>query len=416
MRSRVFAVVGAVVVVLAGASASPVSGNPLSGSTWVGTPNGLVGVQQTVILRAPKLAGQAATITFSNSAAGTNAGSTSVNSAGFGYLNWTPNLPGAWTVTATSGGATVDTAAITVSAMPTFTTLLAPGEVENNAQATLTAQVKALSGSITPSGSITVRNQFQNTVATGTLSPTATPGLASASIAWTPTTTGQLLTATYTPATAAFSGSTSPGQLPIVAGPQGVSIQMPPVLYVGVPATVSAVINSIYQTANGGSVAFNLNTQGFISYPMGGSRPIANGVGSTTWTPTQTGVQTVGVSYSSANFSISETDSQSVNVQPAPSADTITVTPAGSAAWGPGNVGALTAGSSVALTPASRSGNPVTLNANGPCAMEAGTVTVLGTGTCSITATSVGNGSTLTGTQATYTIEIQPAPKKKKKR
>jgi hypothetical protein len=403
-------------VFVGAAVVSPAASSPLSGNTWVATPNGLVGTQQTVILRAPKLAGQAATITFSSAASGTNAGSTSVNSAGFGYLNWTPNLPGTWTVTATSGGATVDTATITVSAMPTVTTLLAPGEVENNAQATLTAQVKALSGAITPSGTITVRNQFQSTLATGTLSPTSTPGLASASIAWTPTTVGQSLTATYTPATAAFGGSTSPAQLPVVAGPQAVSLQMPPVIYVGAPTTVSAVINSIYQTANGGSVAFNLNTQGIISYPMGGSRPIANGVGSTTWTPTQTGVQTVGVSYSSANFSISETDTQVVTVQPAPTADTITVTPAGSAAWGPGVVGALTAGSSVALTPTARSGNPVTLNVAGPCAIDGGTVTVLGAGTCAITATSVGNGSTLGGTQATYTINVQAAPKKPKKR
>ena len=40
-----------------------------------------------------------------------------VNSAGFAYLPWTPNQAGTWTITATGGGATIDTSSIAVAAV-----------------------------------------------------------------------------------------------------------------------------------------------------------------------------------------------------------------------------------------------------------------------------------------------------------
>lgn len=396
---------------VAGLSAPAANAVPLTGNTWVGTPNGVVGVQQTVIVKAPRMAGQVATISFTNPGTGTNSGQAPVNSAGFAYLPWTPNLPGAWTVTASNSGSTIDTASILVSAMPTVTTLLMPGEVERNRATSITAEVKALSGSIAPSGSISVTNQLGSQVATGTLQPTSTPGLALANMSWTPPDGSFRFTATYTPNSSAFIGSTSPGQTPVIAGAQAVSLSMPPVLFVGVPATVSGVINPQFQQAQGGSVAFYLNTQGVISYPMGGSRPIAAGIGSTTWTPTQAGLQTVGVSYSTANFSLSATDTQAIVVQPAPTPDAITVTPTGSNAWAPGVVGQLPAGSSLELTPSSASGNPVPLGVDGPCAMEAGTLTLLGPGPCTVTANSLGNGGALAAGQSEYVIEVQSAPR-----
>lgn len=414
LRFRTLA--AALVLALAGAGlvAPASSGVPLTGKNWVGTPNGLVGVQQTVIVRAPRLAGQVATIAFANPATETNSGQAAVNANGFAYLPWTPNLPGTWTITATSGTTTIDSANVLVSAMPTATTLLMPGEVERNRTISIAAEVKALAGTSAPSGTISVTNQFGSEVATGTLQPTATPGLASATISWTPAPGSFRFNATYTPNTTAFLASTSPGQTPMIGGAQAVSLSMPPVLYVGVPATVSAVINPQFQQAQGGSVGFYLNTQGEVSYPMGGSRPIASGVGSTTWTPTQAGFQTVGVSYSTANFSISATDTQAIVVQPAPAPDAITVTPTGGAAWAPGVVGTLQVGNFVELTPSSQSGNPVTVSVDGPCAMEAGTLTLLGPGQCSVTAASIGNDSSLRATEATYVIEVQAAPRKRR--
>ena len=413
-RFRLLAAAAALGLAATGLSVTSASAVPLTGNTWVGTPNGLVGVQQSVILRAPRLAGQVATITFSNPATGTNAGQAAVNSDGFAYLPWTPNVPGTWTISAGNGANSVDTASVLVAAMPTATTLLMPGEVQGNLETSIVTQVKALAGSIAPSGTIAVQNQFGNTVATGTLQPTSTPGLSSANISWTPAPGSFRFNAVYTPNSSAFTGSTSPGQTPLIAGAQAVSLSLPPVMYVGVPATISAVINPQFQQAQGGSVAFNLNTQGIVSFPMGGSQPIVNGVGSTTWTPTQAGVQTVGVSYSTANLSFSATDTQAIVVQPAPTPDAVTVTPTGGSAWAPGVVGTLQAGNFVELTPSSASGNPVTLSVSGPCAMEAGTLTVIGAGQCSVTAASIGNGANLAPSQATYVIQVQAAPRKRR--
>jgi len=401
-------------LVLTGLMAAPSQSAELSGRNWVATPNGLVGVQQIVTVRAPRQVGSVATITFQNATAGVNAGQAVVNSQGFANLPWTPDLPGAWSVSATVGGVNIDAAAIVVGAMPTRTILLTPGEVQENRTTTIVATVEALGGIITPSGTITVRNQANAVVATGTLVPTATTGLAQAEISWTPTPGAVTLTASYNPATTAFGSSASPQQSPIVGGAQAVSLRMPPIAYVGVEETVSAVIQPSFRSPLGGSVAFNLNTQGIVSFPMGGSRPIAGGVGSAQWVPTQAGVQTVGVQYASANFAINGSDTQAINVQPAPTPDVITVTPTGAGAWPSGNVGTLTLGSYVQLTPTSQSGNPVTLATDGPCAAQAATVTMLGPGECSITATSLGNGGSLTGTSQEYFVTIQAAPRNRR--
>lgn len=414
MRSVRFVSAGAAALLAVAFAAAPTSGAALEGQNWVSAPNGLVGVQQTVIVRAPKARGSVATITFENSAAGTNSGQAVVNSQGFAYLPWTPNLPGTWNITASAAGSALDTATIAVAGMPTTTTLLVAGEVAENQTTTIVAQVKALPASITPSGTITVRNQSNAVVATGTLAPTATQGLASADLNWTPTPGQVTLTATYNPASTAFTSSTSTPQSPVIAGGQAVSLRMPPEAYVGVPETISAVIQPAYRSPLGGSVAFSLNIDGFLFFPMGGSQPTGGGIGNAQWTPGQTGIQTVGVEYASADFAINGRDTQVINVLPAPTPDTVTVTPAGSAAWAPGNVGILRQGNYVQLTPTSLSGNPVQLSTDGPCAADAADVTMLGPGVCEITATSIGNGGSLAPTSATYTVTIQ-APAKKRR-
>ena len=250
--------------------------------------------------------------------------------------------------------------------------------------------------------------------ATGALNPTDVPGVASVTMNWTPPPQPVGLTATFTPSTEAFQSSTSLGISAAVGGEKAIALRTPPVMYVGVPATISAVVGRNFFSPLGGSAAFNLSIDGFTFFVMGGSQPINNGVSTITWTPTQAGVQTINVQYASANFAINGRDSQVVNVQPAPTADAITVTPAGAPAWGPGIVGTLTQGSSVQLTPQSLSGNPVTLSADGPCALNAATITVLGPGTCSVTASSVGNGANLAPAQATYTINVITPPKKRR--
>jgi hypothetical protein len=410
---RVVAAVAALGLALGGAQAVQAKG--LSGRSWVATPNGMVGVQQTVLLKAPKLAGQVATFTFTSPAGTNNSGQATVNSSGFAYLPWTPNAAGTWTLTATSGGTKVDDSTFLVVPMPTTTDLLIQGEVQAGVAVTMVTEVSAIGGVIAPSGTVTVRNSTGGVVATGSLVPGNNQKTSTVSLTWTPSSTGSTLTASYSPNSTAFSASQSLSSSPLVAGAQAISVRLPQRMYLGVPASISSVVSPSSLDNNiGGSQAFNLSIDGFVFYVMGGSQPMnTQGVTTITWTPTQSGIQAINAQYASANFAYNGRDSQIINVQPAPTPDTVTVTPVGAPAWGPGNVGTLTEGSWVEVTPTSTSGNPVTLAADGPCAIEAGTVTALGPGTCTITATSVGNGGNLAAAQSSYTISVVKNTKKK---
>jgi hypothetical protein len=47
--------------------------------------------------------------------------------------------------------------------------------------------------------------------------------------------------------------------------------------------------------------------------------------------------------------------------------------------------------------------------------MEGASLTALGAGACTVTATSMGNGGNLKATSANYTINVTPAPTKKRR-
>ena len=158
-KSRILAASAALVLTMTGIFAPASHSAPISGRDWVATPNGLVGVQQMVIVRASGQAGAMAVVTFQNTSAGINAGQAAVNSQGFAYLPWQPGTPGAWNISATVGGSAVGTASIVVAAMPTTTTLLIPGQVRNGRTATIVAHVRSIGGEVIPSGTIAVRNQ-----------------------------------------------------------------------------------------------------------------------------------------------------------------------------------------------------------------------------------------------------------------
>jgi hypothetical protein len=75
----------------------------------------------------------------------------------------------------------------------------------------------------------------------------------------------------------------------------------------------------------------------------------------------------------------------------------------------------MVARTAVTVSGASTSGNPVTFAVAGPCAMEGASLTALGAGACTVTATSMGNGGNLKATSANYTINVTPAPTKKRR-
>ena len=382
---------------LAGGSAA----TPFSGSMWLATPNGLVGIQQTVTLRASTSVGEVATIEFSNAVTGTNKGQAVVDSHGFAYLPWTPNLPGSWGLTASVGGMTIGSTNITVETMPTVTALLAPGAVQAGQDITLTARVEALGGRITPSGLVSIRNNSNNIVAQGSVFPSIDAGVAVASLAWTPSRGETSLIAEYTPATSAFSRSTSRAQTPTVGTQPALTLRLPQVSYVGVADTYEVLIAPDRRSPEGGSAAFSVNMDGFTFYVMGGSKPVRDGVSATTWTPGVPGVQTIQVSYSTADSRFSGTAAQSINVQPAPQPDTVTSDHLGFA----GNA-SFAAETTIDPKMTSKSGNPVIVSTNGPCVMNAGALSLLGAGICSVQARSLGNGGSLAGQSETFTLEI----------
>ena len=388
---------------------------PLTGPTWVAATNGVAWTPQTITIKAGKKAGATVTIAVSGSAGGSTTLTAPVNSAGFAYASWTPTASGTFTLTASGTAGQIGTSSVVVVPAPTTTTLFVPANVQPGVAVPIFAEVDTLSSAVAASGTVTVRDQNSNVVATGTLVASGNAGEASARMSWTPRPGSPVLTATFTPATNAFTSSTSLPEDPFVGGSWTVSLTAPPVMYVGVPATLGAVIGAGIPTTVGGSAAFNLNIDGFNFYVMGGSNQINAGVATYQWTPTQAGLQTIRVQYASNNLEYNGTASQVVNVQPAPSPDAITLTPTGAPAWNPGMVGTLTQGDTVTLTPTSVSGNPVTMAANGPCAFEDAVLTMLGPGTCTVTATSFGNGGSVSATTSDYTITITPAPKKKKR-
>jgi len=398
-------------------AAAPAShSEPLTGPTWVAATNGVAWTPQTITIKTGKKAGPTVTIAVTGSAGGSTTLTAPVSPAGFASASWTPTASGTFTITATGAAGQLGTSSIIVVPAPTVTTLFVPGNVQPGVAVPIFAEVDTLSSSVAASGTITVRDQSNNIVATGTLSASGNPGEANTRMSWTPSPGSPALTATFTPATNAFSSSTSLPEDPFVGGSWTVSITAPPVMYVGVPATLGAVVGAGIPTTVGGSAAFSLNIDGFNFFVMGGSNQINDGVATYQWTPTQAGFQTIQVQYASNNLQYNGNASQVVNIQPAPTPDSITVTPTGAPAWTPGPVGTLTQGNTVTLTPTSASGNPVTMSSDGPCAFEDAVLTILGPGTCTITATSYGNGGSLTGTQTDYTITALAAPKKKKKR
>ncbi len=396
------------------ASAPTSHAEPLTGATWVATPNGVAWTPQTVTVKTGKKAGPTVSIAVTGTDGGATTLTAPVNDTGFAYASWTPTAAGTFTLTASGASGQLGTASIVVVPAPTLTTLFVPGNVQPGVEVPIFAEVDTLSSSVAPSGTITVRDQYNNIVATGTLAATGYPGEATTRMSWTPSPGSPSLTATFTPATNAFAPSSSPSQIPFVGGSWTIAITAPPVMYVGVPATLRAVVGAGIPTTVGGSAAFSLNIDGFNFYVMGGSNQVNDGVATYRWTPTQVGFQTIQVHYSSNDFRYNGNASQIVNIQPAPSPDVITVTPSGASAWTSGPVGSLPQGSDITLTPTSASGTPVIMSSDGPCAFEDGVLTMLGAGTCTVTATSFGNGGSLSGTEDTYTINITSGPKNRK--
>ena len=372
-------------------------------NAFIATPNGMVGLQQEVVVRAPNLAGQVATISFTSGAI-SNAGQTAINAQGFGSLAWTPTSAGSWTIAGAGNTASVSSTTISVAAMPTTTAALVPNLVQTGVANALTIVVSAPLGVLPPTGTVTVRNQFQNQLASGTL--VASSGTTStATVSWTPA-NGDAITAFYTPAPGSGFAASQSGQFePVTTTARvPVALRFPGTLYVGSPTIIGA------QTGFGvtpGSAAFFFDGVGII-----GSTPTdANGGISAVWTPPVAGVHTISTEFSSSDGRFTGTSSQVVNIQPAQPRDSLTITAADGSPWSPGSPIALRTGTSVNLTVTTASGATGVLSEEGPCVINGTTLTALGTGQCTITATSPGSDA-ITPATATYVVTVTAPPRR----
>ena len=368
---------------IAAAHAAPLASTATP--AWVAAPDGVVGVQETITVHAPALRGRVVDVDLATTGL-IQRGQVALNAAGDASMPWTPALPGRWTVAVAGGPAS----ALTATAMPTVTSLSAPSVVANGQPASFTTTVTTLGGSIGPSGTVALVDPTGATVTTAALGP-ASGTQATATLTWTPTGSPVPLRAVYTPATAAFAGSTSGTQAPAL-GDATLAVQFPDTLYAGVPVTLQAITGA---GVPGGSAAFTLSIDGF-GFFIAGSHPVVGGVATQRWAPGQKGYQTIGATFTSSTGAVNGVAQQAVFVQPAPVADTVTIT-AGGAAW----PSTLAAGSSTPLLATAVSHAPVSLSASGPCVIEGAVLRAVGPGTCTVTAQSLGNGGSLTaGTTA----------------
>ena len=403
LRSRALALVASFVLIagLSGLTAAPAS----AANAFIATPNGMVGMQQEIVFRAPSLAGQVATIGFVSGGI-SNAGQTAVNSQGYGSLAWTPTSAGSWTISGLGSAAAIGSTTINVAPMPTATYALVPNLVQTGVANRITVAVTALDGIIAPAGTVTLRNQNQNVIGTGTLSP-STGNTSTVSVQWTPV-AGETVTTSYTPASTAFVPSVGETAQPAyTSSVVTVALRFPPVLYVGTPTILGAQTGT---GVPGGSASFFFDGIGII-----GSTPTdATGGVAAAWTPTASGVHTISTQFSSASGGFSGTSSQTVNIQPAKASDVITVAPQGGSPWNPGLPISVQAGSTSVLTATAQSGATVVPSETGPCVINGATMTALGAGQCVLTATSPGSTS-INPETATYIITVTAPPKKPKR-
>lgn len=403
IRRRFMAISATAALALSAGVSAPVA--QAAAATFVATPNGMVGLQQEIVVRAPRSSGQIATINFSSGTL-SNAGQTAINAQGYGSLAWTPTSAGQWTISGTVGGASLGTTTITVAAMPTTTAALVPNLVQVGVSNPVTVVVSAPLGVLPPTGTVTLRNQNQNVIGTAALSASSGTS-SSATLTWTPANSESLI-ASYAPAApAGFASSVSETATPQTTTAQvPVALRFPPVLYVGTPTIIGA------QTGNGvtaGSAAFFFDNVGIIgSTPTDGTGGIA-----AVWTPPASGVHTLSTQFTSNNGRYTGTSSQVVNIQPAKAADAITVTPNGQGAWPASSPIRVVAGSTVTLATTTASGATAVLSESGPCVINANTLTALSAGQCTITATSPGSGVIAPDTE-TYVVTISAAGKKKR--
>ena len=390
-----------------GAGAASIAPANAATASFVATPNGMVGVEQSVLIYAPSLKGQAITVGFALGSAGSSQ-QTVVGSNGYASMSWTPNLAGAWTISGLGNAIAAGSTTINIAAMPTTIQLMAPTNATSNAITSVTAVVTAQGGDLAPLGSVNVQSGYGQPVGVQGLTPIAGTESSYATLSWQPQILGPFpLVATYTPDSGAMLSSVSPTVTSqIVPNAGAIELRLPGTYRVGTPVALSAIVTP---NTTAGTAAFSISS-GYAS----GSITLVNGVATTQWTPTQQGNQIITTAYSSnVAGGPSGRVTQAVNVLAPLPADTVNVnSPTGP--WGPGRPISIRQGTSVNLSTSTASGTQVLLSETGPCVINGSIITGLGSGTCTVTAASIG-GNGYSAQSEEFVVSVTTKPKKKKR-
>lgn len=390
-----------------GATAVTGSAASAAARSFISTPNGMVGVEQEILVFAPTLKGQPVVIGVNN-AESSGTLQTTIGANGFGAASWTPNAGGTWTVSGLGTAVSVGNTSISVAAAPTNTVLLSGNFIQSFVNNPLTAVVSAPGSTIPPQGTVTVTNQNGAVKATGGLTPIAGTGTATANLTWKPDANGTYpLFTTFTPSNSAFAASTAPTATPQAGpGPVPVALALPPSLYVGESAVVGAVLGAEFPN---GSVAFLLNGTG-----ISGSIFTNNGQASTAFTPWFSGNTTVTVSYTSIQpngRTFTGTSFQPIAISNPRATDVISVQ-GSNGVWAPGKPIVVTQNRAINLAGGAQSGSPVTFSESGPCVLNGSTLTGRAAGVCTVTAYSPGNAQLKPASQE-FVVTVQKAPKRR---
>ncbi len=371
---------------------------------FITSPNGLVGVQQEVVVYAPQMSGQPATVGLTSGATQLVI-QTPINPQGYGYASWTPTTAGTWTINGLGSAAASGTTTITVAAMPTTTALEVPNNAQVNTAISVLATVTAPAGSLAPTGTMTLRDYpSQNVIATVAVNPVGTSTSSLATFTWTPGSTGVAsLIANFTPSNSSFGASTSAvGQSTISTAVNIISLAFPAQLNVGTPTVLTSILGANQPQ---GTAAFLFDGQGISA-----SIPTVNGIANFPWTPSAAGVHIIGVNYSSST-NVSGSSFQPVTIQAALPRDTMTVDPQPGAPWFIASPITLAAGTSVTLAGVAASGAPVTFSESGPCTLSGAVLTARSPGQCQVTAFTPGSASYAQASQ-TYTVTVTAPPRR----
>ena len=377
-------------------------------ATVSGFVNGPVGVQQQITVTgiSPGLLGESQCTmqpTINNVIQPQVTGNiTLVGSQNAVTFLWSPQTAGSATFNITDCTGLSNPGAVTISKVNTITTISAPNTAQVGVATKITVNVQSQSpSSYIPTGQVVVRDSNGAVIQTMGLAAGTGTGQSYAYYWWTPTATGQyIIQATYNGDTNANASAPSAQDI-IQATPSGgtIALKHPPVMYVGVPQTLTA---NVFPSTVQGSVGFTVNGQ-----PISGSIPIVNGSASMTWTPPAAGTITLGASYTT-NQGGSGSTSEQITIQPASQTDAITLVQPGWGPWAANGTYTLGNGSNFTFQASTLSGAPVTLSETGPCQVSGLTITVpVGSGACNLKASSPGGNGYAPVTYG-YTVNLIP--------